>query len=499
MLFTINRIFVAVLLVLVLIGIAISLFTMVMDFTGQKNADEKFSAMKTNAALYLESMPSRIRSNDSPEILILTVKTPALSKSDLVYLEAYAGGKLVAETDCLEELDYESSEYVGNTSVQCELYLPYDYEPAQDYDVYAILHSGNDDYFSGPGIIAIDWTDYERSFWNAFTILVLILGVFYLLIIVPLAIISLYKGMDIKHDVETAGEYTLDSLLHPLRIGKTLLGKFNSFIISPYFWGMEILGILVILTYMSISAEAWRNDAALGSYFLSGIAAFAIPFLWCVAFWYADFREREPMRVLVTFFLWGCLAALMAIGINNVSDVFLEMFGLGILGAILIAPPMEELYKGAGLTLLSEHHEYDSVEDGLAYGFVIGMGFSFIENWLYLLGNPFSASILGWLLLFVLRSLFFSANHGIFTAITGGVIGWFREKKFSAPALGLIPGVAIAAVFHAIHNSGGLLIALLGFGGVLTYCCLLIPLFDYGGLVLLIMVFIWAVFRKRRQ
>jgi len=101
--------------------------------------------------------------------------------------------------------------------------------------------------------------------------------------------------------------------------------------------------------------------------------------------------------------------------------------------------------------------------------------------------------------LFVLRSLFFSANHGIFTAITGGVIGWFREKKFSAPALGLIPGVAIAAVFHAIHNSGGLLIALLGFGGVLTYCCLLIPLFDYGGLVLLIMVFIWAVFRKRRQ
>ncbi|MCX6768596.1 MAG: PrsW family glutamic-type intramembrane protease [Candidatus Micrarchaeota archaeon] len=104
-----------------------------------------------------------------------------------------------------------------------------------------------------------------------------------------------------------------------------------------------------------------------------------------------------------------------------------------------------------------------------------------------------------WLFLFLLRSIVFSANHGLYTAITGATIGYLIEKKFEFPALGLLIGVPIATLFHAMHNSGELVITLLGGAGVLLYCCVLIPFFDYGGLLLLMVLFLRAVTRARQK
>lgn len=59
----------------------------------------------------------------------------------------------------------------------------------------------------------------------------------------------------------------------------------------------------------------------------------------------------------------------------------------------------------------------------------------------------------------------------------------------------MFPGM----ILHAAHNSGTVLIALLGVGGVLAYCCILIPLVDYGALILLIVIFAWAVLRKKKK
>jgi len=77
------------------------------------------------------------------------------------------------------------------------------------------------------------------------------------------------------------------------------------------------------------------------------------------------------------------------------------------------------------------------------------------------------------------------------------VIGYLIEKGFKAPVLGIFVGVPIAAFFHAMHNSGEMLISFLGAGGILVYCCFLIPIFDYGGLILLVALFVRAVLRKR--
>ncbi len=346
-------------------------------------------------------------------------------------------------------------------------------------------------------LVHADWSAYENNFWGVSTILAIFIGVIYLFILLPISFIALGIASHMKHGDSMEGEYSLRSLVNPFAVGKTLMDKLNSFIISPYFWALESVGILIIILYLAISAGIWKSGTALTAFMFSGLLAFIIPFLWVLAWWCADYREREPLRIIITFFLWGMLAALMAIGFNTLTGVILEFIGLGFLSTFLLAPPTEEFFKGSGICLLSEHHEFDSIEDGLVYGFVIGMGFSFIEDWLYMLNNPMGSDIWSWLGLFFLRSILFSANHGLYTAITGGAIGFLIERRFKAPALGLLIGVPIAAFFHAMHNSGEMLGALLGGGGLLVYCCLLIPFFDYGGLIFLILFFIYAVLRKR--
>jgi hypothetical protein len=106
------------------------------------------------------------------------------------------------------------------------------------------------------------------------------------------------------------------------------------------------------------------------------------------------------------------------------------------------------------------------------------------------------SDVWGWLFVFFLRSIVFSANHGFFTAIIGIIIGYMIERGSRSPALGLLIGVPIAAFFHAMHNSGEAIIALLGGGGALIYCCFLIPFFDYGGFVILVLLFIRSVLRR---
>ncbi len=496
MLAALNRIFVAVLIGLSLCGIGISLLTIATDFLGTET-DSGFGSMRLSTDVSIATALPPAQPVDSPYNLNITVLTPPLRRGDLVSLEAYSGGRLEVEDDCISDSDYETDEYVGMTSVTCGLGLPYGYNSSQEFGIYALMHDANGDSYSGPYRVRVEWSGYEQNLQNALLIMLAIICCAYLLLVFPVGFMLIHQGMKAQHKAAWEGEYTLESLFNPFKGGATLLQKFESFLVSPYFWGLELAGIVVILFYLFFSAEAWRSLPIFASFALSGLIAFVVPFLWCAAFWYADFRERVPLRIMVTFVLWGCLAALMAVGLNTVWGAAFELLGMGYVGAMLVAPLNEEFFKGSGLALLSEHNEYNSLEAGLVFGFAIGMGFSFIENWMYLINNPFSADIWGWLGLFLMRSVLFSANHGIYTAITGGIIGLLKERRFAAPALGLIPGVLVAALFHASHNSGASLADLFGLGGLLTYCCLLIPLVDYGGLFLLLALFAWAVLRKR--
>lgn len=491
MLQTLNRVFVVFLILAVLAGIAISMFVLFFPEAGSELEETK--SMDRSPIFVLEVSNISLRLNDSPLLLNYTIYTPPLKESDELYLDIYSEGRYLGSLDCLEDFEFSDESYEGLTALNCTAVIPYEYSESQEYLVYAVIYSDDYEFASGPARVKAFWTEYEDYFQEISVFIFIGVLAVYALLLFPLMLVIAHIASKTKHQ---EGRYTIFSLLNPFANKKTLVQKFNSFVISPYFWLFEVIGILIILLYMLLTAQIWKSSTAFIAFFLSGMLAFIVPFLWCAAWWYADFREREPLRVLVTFFLWGMLASLMSIGLNSSMGALFELAGIGFLAAFLVAPIVEESYKGSGIAVLGEHREFNSIEDGFLYGFVIGMGFSFIEDWIYLLSVPMGSSVLAWLLLFIMRSIMFSSSHGLYTAITGGVIGFLIEKGFKAPALGLFIGVPIAAVFHAIHNSGEVLTTIFGAAGTCA-CCLLVPLFDFGGLFLLMMLFLWALLRKK--
>ena len=485
-----NEAFLAIILLIALIAMAISIIIIFLPFLpGTSDEFEASSSMHNRPDFYLSGGIQPLSSSDSPKIIRINISTPALKDDDALFVDVYGEGRQVAHIDCLDG----SENHTGSTSLSCAIPIPYDYDPVGNYHLIATLTSDNADYSSGPVSADVDWGAYEQNFWAFSWLLIAILGVAYILVLVPVGLFVWAAAWRTKHD--DAEEYSLGSLFS-LR-GKGMIQKFHSFLISPYFWALELTGILVILAYMAFTAQIWKSWTALAAFLFSGFLAFIVPYLWCAAWWYADYRKREPLRLMFSFFLWGMLAALMVIGINSITGVIFGLAGFGFISTILLVPPMEEFFKGSGLALLSENHEYGSIEDGIVFGFTIGMGFAFIENWIYLLDNPMGSDIGGWLLVFFLRAIVFSANHGFFTALTGIVIGYMIERKFKVPALGLIIGIPLAAFFHAMHNSGEAITALLGGGGAFIYFCLLVPLFDYGGFIILVLLFIRSVLRKK--
>jgi RsiW-degrading membrane proteinase PrsW (M82 family) len=492
-----NRAFIAVLMIAALMGILFSMATLFLpelihdDALGKDNL-----GMPHIDGLSLPPQDARVEPGDSPYVLNVTVETPPLRDTDLLFLEVYLDGKQLDSIDCFEGFE-APEEYLGANELNCSVSLPYDYLPGADYKIFAVLTRDETEYAAGPVHIGADWKSYESDFMDFSLVMGIIVVLSYLFVLLPVSLLVLGTALRTSHKTSAPGEYSLGSLISPFSFGKTILQKFHAFLLSPYFWAFELLGIIIILIYMAISAALWKSPSALIAFTFSGLMALIVPLLWCAVWWYADYREREPLRILLTLFLFGMLSALMAIGLNTIAGVLLAALGLGFLGSFMIAPIAEEAYKGSGLTLLSEHHEFDSVEDGIVFGFTIGMGFSFIENWIYLLGNPMGSDIIGWFVLFLMRSIFFSANHGFYTAITGAVIGYAIERKFKAPGLAFLFGVPIAALFHAMHNSGEMLATILGAGGYLIYCCFLIPVFDYGGFIILILLFIRSVIRRK--
>ena len=494
MLNLLNRLFVGFLLTIALLGIAVSILLLGLNILLGSSGD--FSYMNQTEGLFVDNVLFPKYANESPYLTNLTIHTPILTESSLLTIEVYSDGRFLSETDCLYDLYPE--EYIGLTQINCTVPIPYNYDEKTSYQLFAI-YSETEDYVSDPLFFHLDWSNYEKTFWNFSTTVFFILLGWYVVIIVPIAFIILNLASNNRHKSSFPGEYSIRSMFHPFANNNTTMQKFYSFLTSPYFWAFELVCILLILFYMVLSAEIWKSPSAFIGFVISGMAAFIIPFLWCAGWWYADFKEREPVRVLVTLFFWGMVSALMAIGINSIAGIAFGIFGLGFLSTFLVAPIIEETYKGTGLALLSEYHEFDSIEDGIVFGFVIGMGFAFIENWIYFMDTSISSDIVGWISLFVLRSILFSASHGVYTAITGAVIAFFITRGFKAPGLGILIGMPIAALFHMMHNSGEIITMLFGSSGILVYCCFFAPLFDYGGILLIFLLFIRAIFTKRRK
>jgi RsiW-degrading membrane proteinase PrsW (M82 family) len=228
-----------------------------------------------------------------------------------------------------------------------------------------------------------------------------------------------------------------------------------------------------------------------------GVVLAAIPvgpvigcYLWL------DRYEPEPRSLLLLGLGWGAFIATSAAIFLQAFDAF--AFGPGeATESVLVAPVTEEAAKGLFILLLLGYRraELDGVLDGIVYAGMVGIGFAFMENILYLSSayvgdDGHVGGIEGAVSLFVIRGIGSPFAHPFFTAFTGIGIGIAvgarsRPVRIAAP----VGGFVLAVGAHAAWNASLLIDG--GTGAVTAYVGLMVPAF-------LVMV-AFAIWSRRRE
>ncbi len=218
------------------------------------------------------------------------------------------------------------------------------------------------------------------------------------------------------------------------------------------------------------------------------------PLIW--TYLWLDRYEPEPRSLLALGLGWGAFVATSGALLLQIFDSVI-FSATDTFTAVVVAPITEEAAKGLFILLLLfyRRHELDGILDGLVYAGMVGIGFAFTENILYLtsayMGQDGQAGGLGGAVgLFVVRCVFSPFAHPFFTAFTGigiGIAVTARSKpvRVLAPLLGYL--VAVGA--HAAWN--GSLSLDDGRNAFTTYFFLMVPAF------LLLAAF--AVWSRRRE
>ncbi len=232
-----------------------------------------------------------------------------------------------------------------------------------------------------------------------------------------------------------------------------------------------------------------------------GVVLAALPVGPVIAcFLWLDRYEPEPVPLLVMAFGWGALVA-------TTAALILQLADRSILGTpstwtgVIVAPVTEEAAKGLFVVLLlvTRRRVIDGVLDGIVYAGLVGVGFAFTENILYLGGAYMGSNDMGSgglgsaTTLFVVRGVFSPFAHPLFTSLTGigvgvAVVTRSGVVRFLAPVLGYVAAVIAHGSWNASASlAGGQLF-------VLTYLFAMVPAF-----LLLAGFAVWARAREGRM
>ncbi len=230
----------------------------------------------------------------------------------------------------------------------------------------------------------------------------------------------------------------------------------------------------------------------------TALAALPVGPLVAVYLW-LDRYEPEPRLLLAYALLWGAfvatIAALVVQGVGGFVVGVTDNVSLAV-----VAPLTEEASKGFFLLLLLwwRRAELDGVLDGLVYAGLVGVGFAFTENILYLAAayggtdGTGPGGVAGVTTIFVIRCVFSPFAHPLFTAFIG--IGLGIAVMSRTPAVRIlapIGGYLCAVVAHGLWNGS----TVFGFGSfVAAYAVLMVPAF-----VGMICLAVWARTRERQM
>lgn len=205
------------------------------------------------------------------------------------------------------------------------------------------------------------------------------------------------------------------------------------------YWGMSSFSPLAILIVLASSIPL---TAIVGTLFL------------------IDRWKPQPIILFPLCVLWGAVAAVIftlianAIGISLLGVVGFDATG-PVFGAVVLAPVFEEITKGFLLVILilAASRYFEGPLDGFMYGSLIGAGFAFTENILYLTSAYNEGAAFGLVMTFVMRCLVSPLLHSAFTGVAGLTIG-LAARRMSPwlAAVMWIPGLIAGMLLHGLWN-----------------------------------------------
>ncbi len=198
-----------------------------------------------------------------------------------------------------------------------------------------------------------------------------------------------------------------------------------------------------------------------------------------IAYLWLDRWEPEPPRLLVLAFLWG---ASVAVVISTILQLTIEAAinpgqsdTVSPWSIVLGAPLTEEAAKGLFLLLMMtgrRRNELNSLTDCLVYAGLVGAGFAWLEDILYIGGGD---SVSDSLATAALRLIMAPFAHSLFTTMFGiGVYFALQQRSSAAKALYILLGYVGAVIMHGLWNGSSLLSVEAYF---LTYLFWMVPIF----------------------
>ncbi len=216
---------------------------------------------------------------------------------------------------------------------------------------------------------------------------------------------------------------------------------------------------ILVLGGLGLIAMLWIIGSASDgmTQILTAVALASLPLLLVVlAVIWVDRWEPEPVRLLITAFVWGAgVSTLISLIVNTTTSSVLygitgDPYDAESVSAVISAPLVEEGTKGLGVLLifLIWRRTFDGPVDGVVYAAVVAGGFAFAENISYFVQYWEDLAFV-----FVMRGVFSPFSHVMFTACTGLAIGKSAGMRSRQAWVWMTPlGLAGAITLHAFWN-----------------------------------------------
>jgi len=189
------------------------------------------------------------------------------------------------------------------------------------------------------------------------------------------------------------------------------------------------------------------------------------PLLIAYYIYQKDKYDREPKRLIIKSFIFGCIGIIPALFLELIfnQNLFPNLFLYVFFGIALIEEGVKYFFLKK---FMFNHEEFNEPMDGIVYAVMISLGFATVENIAYVFNNEGQEMNVALMRMFTAIPL-----H----AVCGIILGYFVGlAKFSDnKKILLYKGLFLATLTHALYNY----FIFLGQGFILSIIALVVAVY----------------------